>query len=188
MVTGFWSTLVPNLFAKLAPGLTSRFLMSGLEENGALPHWDWHYLIPLIFGVLLLWRLMPKGGWISRWSLAFIVGITAGNRLITYLASDFIAQTQSTMKPLIVMSPAGAILWGDSFNNLVIVVGVITGLCYFYFSKEHTGWFGRLARVGIWSLMITFGAGFGYTVMGRVALLVGRMEFIFIDWLHLASR
>ena len=32
--------------------------------------------------------------------------------------------------------------------------------------------------------MITF----GYTFMGRIALLVGRMEFIFVDWLQLIGR
>jgi len=31
--------------------------------------------------------------------------------------------------------------------------------------------------------MITFGAGFGYTVMGRIALLVGRIEYLLYDWL-----
>jgi hypothetical protein len=33
--------------------------------------------------------------------------------------------------------------------------------------------------------MITFGAAFGYTVMGRIALLAGRLEFLFDDWLWL---
>ena len=33
--------------------------------------------------------------------------------------------------------------------------------------------------------MITFGAAFGFTVMGRIALLAARMEFLFDDWLWL---
>jgi len=33
--------------------------------------------------------------------------------------------------------------------------------------------------------MITFGAAFGYTVMGRIALLAGRLEFLLNDWLWL---
>ena len=39
--------------------------------------------------------------------------------------------------------------------------------------------------MGIWFLMITFGAAFGYTVMGRIALLAIRLEFLFDDWLWL---
>jgi hypothetical protein len=62
-------------------------------------------------------------------------------------------------------------------------VGVLSGLVYFFFSVEHKGVFGATARLGIWFLMITFGAGFGYTVMGRIALLAERLEFLFDDWL-----
>jgi hypothetical protein len=31
--------------------------------------------------------------------------------------------------------------------------------------------------------MITFGAAFGYTVMGRIALLSGQFQFLLDDWL-----
>jgi hypothetical protein len=59
----------------------------------------------------------------------------------------------------------------------------LTALVYFFFSIEHKGLVGKTARVGIWFLMITFGAAFGYTVMGRIALLAIRLEFLFDDWL-----
>jgi hypothetical protein len=65
-----------------------------------------------------------------------------------------------------------------NFSNLVVVLGVICGLIYFFFSKEHTGVFGRASRVGIWVLMVAFGASFGYTVMARISLLIGRVEFL----------
>jgi hypothetical protein len=31
--------------------------------------------------------------------------------------------------------------------------------------------------------MISFGASFGYTVMSRVSLLIGRLHFLLSDWL-----
>jgi hypothetical protein len=33
--------------------------------------------------------------------------------------------------------------------------------------------------VGIWVLMAAFGASFGYTVMARISLLTGRMDFLY---------
>jgi hypothetical protein len=30
--------------------------------------------------------------------------------------------------------------------------------------------------------MISFGASFGYTIMGRVSLLIGRLDFLYNDW------
>lgn len=66
--------------------------------------------------------------------------------------------------------------------TVIIVVGVLSTLIYFYFSKPHTGALGVTARVGIWFIMISFGAHFGYTVMGRVSLLIGRVQFLIDDW------
>jgi hypothetical protein len=63
-------------------------------------------------------------------------------------------------------------------SHLIVVGGVVCGLIYFYFSKEHTGAFGKASRAGIWVLMVAFGASFGYTVMARISLLIGRIEFL----------
>jgi len=38
-----------------------------------------------------------------------------------------------------------------------------------------------MSKAGIYTLMVGFGAGFGLTVMGRVALLVQRVIFM-RDW------
>jgi len=67
--------------------------------------------------------------------------------------------------------------------TIIIVIGVISTLIYFYFSKEHTGALGVAAKVGIWFIMVSFGAHFGYTVMGRVSLLIGRVQFLIEDWI-----
>jgi hypothetical protein len=72
-----------------------------------------------------------------------------------------------------------------SAKALVLVAGVLACLVYFFFSVEHKGAVGKVSKVGIWYLMITFGAAFGYTVMGRIALLAMRLEFLFDDWLWL---
>lgn len=189
MVMGFWSTLVPNLFGKLAPGLTTKWFLPGLEGGQRDPLW-FMYFIPLIFGILLLLRLSPKGGHLSRWALAFILGTTAGLRLIAFLTADFMGQINATLKSVAGMTPA--ILPGQNptfsfetmFWDLISVVAILAALSYFYFSKAHTGLFGKFSRIGIWVLMVTFGAGFGYTVMGRIALLVGRVEFLLVEWLQ----
>ncbi len=184
MVIGFWTTLVPNLIGRLSPGFVQRNFIPDLPTEGYRNLW---YLIPLILGLMLLMRLSSKAGWMSRWALAFIFGITAGLRFVGFLVSDFIGQIQNTIVSLVVLNN-GKFDWvtvQTSFSAIIGVVGVFAGLVYFFFSKEHKGLFGKASRVGIWVLMITFGAGFGYTVMGRIALLVGRMEFLFRDWLHI---
>lgn len=188
MVVGFWSVIVPNLLGNLFPAWIQSWAMPGLSplrQN----EWYW-YLIPLILGGMLLWRLSPVGSWIARWPLAFIIGTTAGIRLIGFFQADFLSQIRASIMPLIVTEATAAgtefSLW-SSIANILLVGGVLAGLVYFFFSFEHKGIVGRVSQVGIWVLMITFGAAFGYTVMGRIALLAIRLEFLFGDWLWLVD-
>ncbi|SVC26745.1 uncharacterized protein METZ01_LOCUS279599, partial [marine metagenome] len=44
------------------------------------------------------------------------------------------------------------------------------------YSTEHQGAIGRLSKIGIYFLMIKFGASFGFAVMGRISLLIGRIN------------
>ncbi len=180
MVVGFWTTIVPNLLGKLSPGWIKSWAMPGLKTEAELI-----YLIPLVMGVMLLWRLAPKGSWISRWPLAFIIGTTAGIRLIGFLHADFLGQIRNTIMSLVVTTPDTGFDFWDSMKNVVVVIGVLSTIVYFFFSIEHKGYVGKIAKLGIWFMMITFGAAFGYTVMGRIALLAIRIEFLLNDWLWL---
>jgi hypothetical protein len=74
-----------------------------------------------------------------------------------------------------------------SLTNILLVVGLLGTLSYFFFSMKHKGLLGGLARVGIVFLMVGFGASFGYTVMSRISLLIGRVGFLLHDWLHLVD-
>lgn len=180
MVVGFWTTIVPNLLGKLSPDWIRGWAMPGLDARA-----EWIYLAPLILGVMLIWRLAPKGSWISRWPLAFIVGTTAGIRLMGFLHADFLSQIRNTIRTLWATDPSGGFLFWDSLQSLVLIVGVLASIVYFFFSIEHKGIVGKTAKLGIWFLMVTFGAAFGYTVMGRIALLAIRLEFLLDDWLWL---
>ena len=82
---------------------------------------------------------------------------------------------------LTLISNAGVV----SLTNILLVGGLPGTLTYFFFSMKHTGALGGLARVGIVFLMVGFGASFGYTVMSRISLLIGRVSFLLHDWLHL---
>lgn len=144
--------------------------------------WLW---VGAVLGFLMLLRLVPKIGWISRWPLAFIVGATAGLWMMNYFASNIMAQVQNTIMPLFGAGYTAS--FGAIVGNIVIVVGTFSGLVYFFFSKAHTGAFGATARLGIWFIMITFGASFGYTVMSRMSLLIGRIDFLLTDWLGLVQ-
>jgi len=134
-------------------------------------------IIPALIGLLMFSRFVPKYRWLIRWPLAFMIGIQAGAAIPRSMQSLIFRQTEATLQPL-----AGINL--TTINSAIIAIGVLCTLIYFFFSVEHKGPVGAASKVGIAFLMVSFGAAFGYTVMGRISLLIGRVYFLLHDWLH----
>ena len=142
---------------------------------------DWSLLIPLGIGMLMLARYVPKIAWLSRIAFAFIVGVGSGLAIPRVISSYILKQVEDTVRPLASLASGGGTTFtynlldpASNLNALVLLIGVVSVLFYFFFSVEHTGPVRVAARTGILFLMIAFGAAFGYTVMARMSLLIGR--------------
>jgi hypothetical protein len=136
-------------------------------------------LLPALLGVLLFSRFVPRVSWLARWSLALIIGVYAGLKTTGFAQGDFVAQVQGSIQPLWTGQ------WGTSLSACIFTAGLLATLLFFYFSREHKGALGGASKVGMYFLMVSFGAGYGYTVMSRVSLLIGRLQFLLYDWLGL---
>lgn len=185
IVLSFWEVLIAKVLVKLAPDVARYAFLPDTPPDATA---DYSYVVPVVLGCLVFCRLVPKIAWLGRWPLAFVVGTTAGLKLILFLNADFIQQVRSTILPLVVFTSnetRSHLDWKQSIQNIVMVVSVLSSVTYFYFSVEHKGLVGRISRMGIWVLMISFGASFALTVMGRITLLTMRLQFLFDDWLGL---
>jgi hypothetical protein len=134
----------------------------------------WPFLaivIPTLMGLLMLSVFTKRFTWLIRVPIAFVVGLGSGLSIPPNFQAYIFKHVQSSIYTQLTIS------------SLIMIVGVITTLVYFFFSKEHKGILGKTANVGIWFIMIAFGASFGYTVMARISLLIGRMNFLLHDWL-----
>jgi hypothetical protein len=157
----------------------------GLHEPNLL------VLIPGALGMLMFSRFLPRYDWLSRWPIAFIMGLYSGVAIPITIKMNLVKQTGGTMQPVLpTMSEAArwhtfsdfVLGFWPFFGNLLLIVGVICTLAYFYFSRPHRGAMGVASRIGIFFLMVAFGAGFGNTVMARVSLLIGRVQFLYFEW------
>ena len=159
------NTLAPNLF---------RPLFSDFAKNADL-------LIPLLLGLNLYARFVPRIAWTARLSLAVYIAYYVGINMVQKIQGEVVPQVGATILPP----------WGGAytnFDNLILIAGVLAVLVYFYFSIEHKGATGVVSRLGVWFLMLGFGAAFGYTVMGRISLLIGRLNYLFIDVIQATAR
>ncbi|MCF7858139.1 MAG: hypothetical protein K9N07_02280 [Candidatus Cloacimonetes bacterium] len=165
---GYW--FVYTIFFILIPNLYDP-LTSDFNAN-------WIKLIPAVLGIMMLMRLIPKTEWVSRFPISVVIGTTSGVFFLRYLKSDVLNQITATM-----INPFQSDDWVMVIGNIMLIVGTICGVIYFYFSKKHEGVFGVSAKIGIYFLMVSFGAAFGYTAMARISLLIGRLQFLLGDWL-----
>lgn len=167
LVLSYFEIIQPNLIYKLQEDFSAHWLL----------------LLPALLGVFMILQVIPRLSWLSRYPLALLIGTGSGLAFVRTLQSNVLNQLSEIMvNPFNTTSPQQAL------GTTLLIVGTITGMCYFYFSKPHTGWFGRTAKTGIFFLMISFGAAFGYTAMARISLLLGRLQFLLGDWLHITGN
>ena len=174
------NSLVPNLFGKLVDG---SWYMLWLDSSA-----PW-YIVPAILGVMMWTRFSKKFSWVSRWPMALYIGISTGVAIPLEMSNRVNKQLYATMVDIHWDN-----FWGTGyldttagFSQVIIFVGAFAALIYFFFSKAHTGAFGGAAKLGIWTLMIGFGASFGFTVMARISLFINRMQDIG-DWWRIGNN
>lgn len=159
IATGYWTMLL--FHTNFVPVVWNRLAH---EER-------YEYIIPTLLGLMMWTRFSKKWSWVSRYSIAFYIGISSGITITLALYASLFRQLEATIKQPIDFSAAG-------ISTLLVIIGVLSALVYFFFSAAHKGTLGVVSRLGIYIIMIGFGAGFGLTVMGRIALLVQRIIFL----------
>ena len=150
-----------------------------LPENVDLAEPNYIVIIPGLLGLMMFSRFIPRYDWLSRWPIAFVMGLYSGLAIPASVQPYLLPQLHATMLPI---WPGVEVDAWTALSNFLLVVGVLCTLAYFYFSREHSGAFGVASKVGIFFLMVAFGASFGNTVMARVSLLIGRVQFLYDDW------
>jgi hypothetical protein len=139
---------------------------------------------PAILVVFLLLRPIAPLRALASLPLAVVVGAGAALAIAGAVAGSLLPQVRATMLSLSLAQPAEVFI-----NNLLIVVGVISTILYFFFTAKDSTLPGRGLRVasfiGKWTMILAFGAVFATTVTARLSLLVGRAQFLMGDWLGL---
>lgn len=134
-------------------------------------------IVPIFLGILLFGRFFKGLQWTSRIPLACLVGMGSAIALRGSVQAEFVQQIAAAMVPV------------NSINSLIILLGTLGVLVFFLFTVKstnpvlrYTGWFGRI------TMMVCFGAIFASGIMLRISLFIGRLQFLFGEWIKIIQQ
>jgi hypothetical protein len=141
-------------------------------------------VIPLVLGMLLIFKGFPKYAYVGNLSTAYLVGIGAAVALSGALLGTLIPQIGATGRILSLDSLGASPL--ALVSNPLILVGTICTLMAFSFAAPREGglagqwtrfvegarWVGRLF------LAVAFGTAFAGALTASLTILIGRIQFL----------
>lgn len=173
---GYQSTFLPEVY------LPVKNFIFKVREGSAIGTSDvasLHVLIPALIGLCTLFPFIyPKLAWLTTLPFALVIGYGAGFNIPNTIGPSILDQMEGTVKPFYLAVSGNNhdpmfLLW-----SILVLIGIFATLSYFFFSAEHKGALKYASRLGIYFVMVGFGAAFGLTVMARVSLVISRFEFL----------
>ncbi len=190
---------VYRLFEHIFLGLGTGYMVATNWNDILYPKWyvpfydkgQWWLVFVLFAGLFYYFIYSPRLNYVARLVIGFFLGVTSG-RAFQEFVNDIWPQVATSFKPLIphpaLTDAAGKVAAKEltlsgAVNNLIFLLILLCVMTYFFFSFEqkHPAVKGA-AKWGRWLMMFTFGAIFGSTIMGRLALLIDRVDFLLNDF------
>ncbi len=126
------------------------------------------YIIAIILGILLYFQFSSKYKYISKISIALMLAVGLSLSIRGLISVNVVGQIIGAMQPL------------NSVQNIVYLIGVVCVLLYFVYEKKVSNIIGPLPKIGRYVLMMTMGAYFANVLMGRVSLVIGTLNDLFV--------
>ena len=133
------------------------------------------FIVPLALGALFYAQYTKKYSALYRLPVSLSIGYGLGVTIWSVFAEFFVRQITATMIPII----TGNVL--VTLDNIVLVAGTILSLSYFILHREQKGVWGRVTKAGKYVILATLGAVFGSNVLGRMAIIIQRVQFLLGD-------
>ena len=158
----YWNVFIPNLWTPLVEGLRQAAFHRILDVGGltiSLPAFPGMILlVPFALGLLLFTRFHPRLTWLSRWSMAAMIGSYAGLAIIGALLLFLIPAGKKSGEFLLDWKTAARVPW-----DVIILFGGGLSLASGFKASGLDQWIGE-------SITVLHGAG-PVVLISAVALL-----------------
>jgi hypothetical protein len=141
-------------------------------------------VVPVVLGILLLFKGFPRQAYVGNLSVAYLVGVGAAVALSGALLGTLVPQVGATGRALSLTSRAS--FRAGLLDGLLIVVGTACTLMIFNFAARKQGGLAgawtqvvRLASgVGRVFLIIAFGVAFAGALTASLSVFIGRLQYL----------
>jgi len=164
-------TIAERIYIGIIIGYTIYMYTNTLYRSILLPlgKGQSEYLVVLFFGSLILTSLSVKYIYFSRWSMALLAGVGTGVAIRGGIYPMVITQIKQFAYPIIVPS------LGQSINNILIIIGTITSMIYFFFTTKQTRVLQYSAKIGQVFIMALLGMGFAGSIIDNTSFAISLM-------------
>ncbi|OQX71768.1 MAG: hypothetical protein B6D62_01420 [Candidatus Cloacimonas sp. 4484_275] len=133
------------------------------------------------FLTLCIFSFLYKDNPFYKFAEALLVGVSMGYAIPLVFENVFIPYAY---RPIFLS------------HNYIIIIPAFIGILYIFRFSKNLSWLSRYPIVFFMGIVgmgvpmsmhssVLVGASFGYTVMARLSLLIGRIQFLLGDWLGL---
>ena len=127
------------------------------------------WILTIGIGIMYLFFFSKKYFFLYRYPTAIVLATGIGVFLARGIKTNLLGHVITTINV-------------KDVTSLMVAIGIVTGLLYFYATKEPKGPLKVANTVGRWFLMAAFGAQIGLHVMARTSLIIGRIRFLFFEY------
>jgi hypothetical protein len=151
-------------------------------------------VLPLVFGLLLLFKYFPRRAYIGNFPMAYLVGVGVAVAVGGALLGTLVPQIEATGRVLAPDSWGLYPWWGG--GPALIFVGTVFTLLAFTFTAQGeqglAGLWSRIIRVsggiGRFFLIVTFGLAFAGAVTASLSIFIGRVQDVFEAFMAIGSK
>jgi len=126
------------------------------------------YVIPILLGIGLYLQFSKKYRYVSKISIAFMLSVGIALSMRGLLYNNVIGQIKGAIMPL------------NTIEGIAYTIGLISVLLYFVYEEKTSRIAGPLPNLGRYVLMITMGAYFANSIMGRLSIVIGTMDGVLV--------
>lgn len=142
-------------------------------QKDMLEKGKWDLVVPALLGLLIYAWFIKGWQWLARLTMGYWIGYGAGYTL-SYTPARYFKQITDSFIEL------------NNFNNIVYFIVLISAVSYFFFTlKKNRGPLKWGSTFGRYALMVAFGSAYGSITMAYLSLIIGKLQIIYKDALHL---